>query len=284
MLMLNIPRILGGLFLSGLIGWAGYRKESLSASGVLGALIVGTLTFGPGGWAWGLLLIAFFVSSSFLSHYRQMDKEDLVEKFAKGHRRDLSQALANGGWGAVLAIFYAFSPSPLLWAAFVGTMATVNADTWATELGVLNPVPPRLITTGRRVPVGSSGGVSTLGTLAALAGGLFIGAVALALGWVAALWQHLTLGWVDLWLIPVAVVGGLAGSFFDSLLGATAQAIYYCDACQKETERTLHRCGTQTRQIRGWRWLDNDLVNLLSSVVGSLAAVLIAWVGWKWLG
>ena len=282
--MLNIPRILGGLLLSGLIGWAGYRKESLSASGVMGALIVGTLTFGLGGWAWGLLLIAFFVSSSFLSHYRQMDKEDLAEKFAKGRRRDLGQALANGGWGAALAVLYAFFPSQLFWAAFVGAMSTVNADTWATELGVLNPVPPRLITSGRRVPVGSSGGVSTLGTLATLAGGLFIGAAALALNWLAAWGQHLPLRRMDWWLIPMAMMSGLAGSFFDSLLGATAQAIYYCDACQKETERTVHRCGALTHQIRGWRWLDNDLVNLLSSIVGSLAAVLIAWMWYKWSG
>jgi uncharacterized membrane protein len=141
-----------------------------------------------------------------------------------------------------------------------------------------------LITTGQRVAVGTSGGVSTLGTLAALGGGLFIGVVALALGGVASLWQHLPLRWMDLWLIPVVIAGGLAGSFFDSLLGATAQAIYYCDACQKETERTIHRCGTQTRQIRGRRWLDNDRVNLLSSVVGGLAAALVAWAGWTLWG
>jgi uncharacterized protein (TIGR00297 family) len=279
-LPLNIPQILGGLLLSGIIGWAGYRKESLSASGVLGALVVGTLIFGMGGWMWGLLLIAFFVSSSFLSHYRQVDKEGLAEKFAKGHRRDLGQTLANGGWGAVLATLYAFSPNPLLWAAFVGTMATVNADTWATEVGVLNPTPPRLITTGQRVSVGSSGGVSTLGTLAALGGGLFIGVVALVLSGIASLWKHQPLRWMDLWLIPVAIVGGLAGSFFDSLLGATAQAIYYCDACREETESTIHRCGAQTRQIRGYRWLNNDRVNLLSSVVGGLVAALVAWIGW----
>jgi len=54
----------------------------------------------------------------------------------------------------------------------------------------------------------------------------------------------------------------LLGALFDSLLGATVQAIYYCPACQKETERNpVHSCGTETTQIRGWTWLGNDWVN-----------------------
>ncbi len=56
-------------------------------------------------------------------------------------------------------------------------MAAVTADTWATELGVLAAQPPRLITTGRRVAPGASGGVTPAGTLAALAGAGFIGVV-----------------------------------------------------------------------------------------------------------
>lgn len=281
---LNYPRLLSGLLLSAIIGWAGYRKESLSRSGVLGAIVVGSLVFGLGGWTWGLLLIAFFASSSFLSHYRQVEKENLAEKFAKGHRRDLGQTLANGGWGAVLAVLHALTCHPLLWPAFVGTMAAVNADTWATELGVLNPRPPRLITNGRRVPAGTSGGISTGGTLAALGGGLFIGVIALMLQGISVLAQRQPLSRPEWWLALGAIVGGLVGSFFDSWLGATVQAIYYCDACQKETERVIHRCGTQTRRIRGWPWLNNDWVNLLSSVVGGATSALVVWAWWALWG
>jgi uncharacterized membrane protein len=61
---------------------------------------------------------------------------------------------------------------------------------------------------------------------------------------------------------------------FDSLLGATIQAIYYCPLCHKETERhPLHTCGTSTSQRRGWYWLNNDLVNFLASVVGAGSAL-----------
>ncbi len=62
----------------------------------------------------------------------------------------------------------------------------------------------------------------------------------------------------------------MAGSLFDSLLGATVQATYYCPQCGKETERPIHRCGRQPIYIRGWHWLDNDWVNLLASLAGAL--------------
>ena len=274
---MNVWQLAFGVAFSSIIAWAGHRGRSLSPSGVVGAMIVGTLTFGLGGWTWGLLLIAFFISSSFLSHYRKDDKRGLVEKFAKTSQRDLGQTLANGGWGAVLAIAYFCRPDPILFAAFVGAMAAVNADTWATELGVLSPTPPRLMTTGQRVPVGTSGGMTALGTMAAFAGGLLIGLAALALGRVEAIWGSGPLNGGYLWLVPIGIFGGLGGSTFDSLLGATVQGIYYCSQCQKETEARFHRCGQPTRHLRGWRWLNNDLVNFVSSIVGSLMAGLLGW-------
>ena len=97
-------QLLAGLALSAGIGWLAYRRNSLTRSGVAGAVITGTLIFGFGGWTWGLVLIAFFVSSTLLSHWRWADKAELADKFAKGERRDLGQTLANGGYGAALAI------------------------------------------------------------------------------------------------------------------------------------------------------------------------------------
>lgn len=262
-----------GFALALLIAALAYWRGSLSPSGALGALIVGTLIFAMGGLAWAILLIAFFVTSSALSHYQARAKEPLAEKFQKGHRRDLGQVLANGGWGALLALAYAFAPQPILFVAFCGALATVNADTWATELGVLSKTAPRSIATGRVVAVGASGGVTPFGTFVAFCGALLIGALAFFAQLFTANYQlsfvicHL--------LIPVA---GLLGSLFDSFLGATMQAIYYCDFDQKETEARVHRCGRATRLIRGWRWLDNDWVNFLASVFGSAVAVVGYWV------
>ncbi len=242
-----------------------YWRQSLSRSGVVGALLVGTLTFGLGGWFWGLLLGIFFISSSLLSHFKESEKRQAAEKFEKGHRRDFGQAMANGGLGALIALANALIPSPAWYYLFTGVMATVTADTWATELGTLSQSPPRLITTGKPVEVGTSGGVSLLGTAVSMVGGLIIGLAAGLLGRRKPVWQ----------LTLIGAFSGLAGSLFDSLLGATVQQIYYCDQCQKDTERKLHRCGQETRPIRGYAWLNNDVVNLLASVVGGLTAVAL---------
>jgi len=260
--------ILGFIFALGIATLA-YWRGALAPSGVVGAVIVGTLVFASGGVAWASVLVAFFVTASALSHYKARAKAALAEKFQKGHRRDVGQVLANGGWSALLALVYAFVPQPILFVAFVGAIATVNADTWATELGVLSKTAPRLITTGRIVPTGTSGGITALGTLVAFCGALFIGAAAF-LSYSLSPYVFRPSSFVPFGvLIPLA---GLLGSLFDSLLGATVQAMYYCDVDQKETEARVHRCGRTTRLVRGWRWLDNDGVNFLASVFGSLVA------------
>lgn len=276
-----------GLALSLLIGVTAYWRGSLTRSGVLGAVLTGTAIFGFGGFVPGVLLVAFFVSSSVLSLYQARFKEKFAEKFQKGSRRDLAQALANGGWASLLAISYGLvSVAPtskvqnLLFVALLGALATVTADTWATEIGVLSTEMPRMITTGRQVPAGTSGGVTTMGTLTALAGGLFIGAAALVSLFMISSFApqfepmfetHTVPGLAG--LVLVAGVSGLTGSLFDSILGATVQAIYFCEYDEKQTEKRTHSCGRVTRLVRGWRWLDNDAVNFAASVVGSLVAV-----------
>ena len=130
---------------------------------------------------------------------------------------------------------------------------------------MLSTQPPRLITNGRIVAVGTSGAVTLRGTLAALAAAALIAGLAALF---AVFDQGVT--WA-LRLLLVGSLSGLAGSMFDSLLGATVQAVYYCDSCEKETERhPLHRCGTPTHQLRGWQWLNNDVVNFAATLVGAL--------------
>ena len=257
-----------GILLGILVSLGAWRLGSLSRSGAWAAAITGSLIFGLGGLPWAALLLTFFISSSALSKAFKKRKIAVSEKFSKGSQRDWGQVLANGGLGALLVIAFAFFPDqPVIWFAYAGAMATVNADTWATELGVLNPRQPRLITNGQSVEPGTSGGISLYGTLATIGGAALIGLAGVAFSPAGEKFS----------LILAATLGGTCGSLFDSLLGATVQAIYHCPQCDKETERhPTHTCGTATIQIRGWGWLNNDLVNLGASIVGALVAIGIS--------
>jgi uncharacterized membrane protein len=105
-----------------------------------------------------------------------------------------------------------------------------------------------------------------MGTLSTLAGGAFI---ALA-GWVFAAPSRR-------WGFIAAVsLGGLVGSLVDSLLGATIQAIYFDPLRDKETERViLQPDGSPAKPVRGFPWMNNDMVNLMSSMCGALTAALL---------
>lgn len=263
-----------GLILGTIIGYLAWRARALSPSGAWAAAVTGGLVFGLGGLRWAVLLLVFFVTSSALSRLFGWRKKALEEKFSKGSRRDAAQVLANGGLAALLVTLQAVQPElPVWWLAFAGALAAVNADTWATELGVLSPQAPRLITNGRLVERGASGGVSGLGYLAATAGSGLIAALA---AWLA---PENNQGYSPIFLGLIVCLAGLAGSTLDSLLGATLQAIYRCPACQKETERhPYHSCGAQTIQIRGWHWMNNDLVNWLAALMGATTAALLGMI------
>ncbi|MGB8981365.1 MAG: DUF92 domain-containing protein [Anaerolineales bacterium] len=262
-------QIVYGFLLAVMIAAAAYRAHSLSKSGAFAATFVGTIIFGLGGWDWAILLLTFFITSSGLSRAFRKRKEGLSEKFSKGHERDAGQVFGNGGLATFFAALHAFYPESVLpWIGFAASLAAVNADTWATELGILNPTPPRLITSLRkRVEKGTSGGISLWGTGASFLGSALIALLAVLLSPTGPL---NTVHWI---LITSA---GLAGSLFDSLLGATVQAMYYCPTDKKETEKhPLHTCGTETVQIRGWKWLSNDWVNFACGAFGAVIALVV---------
>ncbi|MEY9092734.1 uncharacterized protein (TIGR00297 family) [Paenibacillus sp. RC84] len=284
-----------GLLGSILVAGAAYSKRSLTASGAAAAVVLGTLMYSLGSAAWFGTLIAFFVASTLLSKYKHKRKAAIESGYAKSGNRDAGQVAANGGLGLLLCIGSVIAPHPAWWAAFVGVMAAVTADTWATEIGGLSRTAPRSILTGRKVAPGTSGGVTALGLLATCAGGLFIGAAAWLLarlgsgavtgasGQQAA--AVLTAGAQHpletlLPLLAAGLAGGLAGSLSDSLIGAKWQAMYRCAVCGRDIERGSH-CGSPAEPLRGFAWMTNDAVNVIGSLFGgaaALAAVLLA--GW----
>ena len=276
-------------FLIGLISGVGiaalaYRARSLDLSGAVAAGVLGTIVFGLGGAAWAIVLLTFFITASGLSVFFKKRKSGIAADFAKGSRRDAGQVLANGGVSGLLALtFFLLSlitPQhpllPALWAGFAASLAAANADTWATELGVLNPRQPISLRDFKRVPGGTSGAISLVGTLAALGGAMVVAGVAVLMGlagWTPA--GGLGLGGQFI-LISLA---GLLGAMVDSALGAWIQAMYHCPACRKDTERhPLHSCGTETTLTRGIAWLQNDWVNAACTLSAALVAIAVAWL------
>jgi uncharacterized protein (TIGR00297 family) len=262
-------QLLTGFILAIAISVSAWKAGALSISGASAAVIIGLLIFGLGGLRWAVLLLVFFISSSLLSRFFKNQKRRLEANYSKGEKRDWGQVAANGGLGAALVIVHTFFPeNQLVWPAFAGAMAAVNADTWATELGVLSLKKPRLITTLKPVERGSSGGVSAAGFLAAAAGAGLVGIAAVIYSDA----SHLL-------VFLIVLIGGFTGSLVDSFFGATLQSIYYCQECNKETERhPIHICGFQTTRLRGIPIFNNDVVNFTCSITGAVVSSGLAYL------
>jgi uncharacterized protein (TIGR00297 family) len=258
-------RAIAGALVAAAIALAAWRAGSLSRSGAVAALCIGTLAIAAG-WTWGALLILYFISSSLLSRVGARAKAQrsggIVEK---GGARDAQQVLANGAVFAAFAALEIAHSSPIWLAAGAGALAASASDTWGTEIGMLAKSPPRMITTWRIVPTGTSGGVSALGLTAMVAGTLFIALAA---------WLLQGHNWTSgNARVALAVsLGGIIGALVDSIGGALWQSRRYCRQCASATERVVHDCGTLTERAGGIGWLNNDGVNAACTLVGALVA------------
>jgi uncharacterized protein (TIGR00297 family) len=250
-----------GLVLSVAVAGIAWRSGSLSRSGMIAATACGTLCVAAG-WSWGLLLILYFIAGSALSRAGSDTKDDRTRGIvAKGGARDALQVVANGGVYSALAIFAANSESQLLTWGAVAALAAASSDTWATEIGVGLGGVPRSIIRWTYVRTGESGGVTPAGLVGAAAGAAWIGLIALLTGFPRG-------------VAIAALFAGIGGSLLDSLLGATVQERRRCDVCNEPTERVVHVCGSTTHRTGGIAGLNNDAVNLLSTVAGLLLGVL----------
>jgi uncharacterized protein (TIGR00297 family) len=108
----------------------------------------------------------------------------------------------------------------------LAALAEAAGDTSSSEIGMAFPGKTWMITTFQPVPAGTDGGMSLFGTIAALLGAASVAVAAVATGL------------VPFSQLATIILAGFFGTLIDSLLGALFER-------------------------RGW--LDNDLVNLLST-------------------
>ncbi len=241
------------------LGLVSYGLKLLSRSGALAAALLGSLLFASQGAAGAVPLLGFFLLSSGLSKIAKRLRPEVAKRAEKGDRRDAHQVFANAGPSLVCAFLFDATGVNACYIGLLAGLCAATADTWATEIGSFSPTRPREITTGKPVEAGRSGGVTVLGTCGAALGA----GTTCALGW-----AFVPEASLELW---AAIVGiAVLACFVDSVLGATYQARYQVPATGAWSE-AASRDGFVHIHVGGYRWMNNDVVNLSAT---SFAAVL----------
>ncbi len=262
--------VCGGLLVNVAAAALALWRRRVDPGGAAMGVLLGTAIFvsvGPLAW---LVLGAFFLSSTAAGAIGAARRPELSRMHEKGGRRDLVQAFANAGPGAIMALLARSYGAPAFAVGFAAAFAAAAADTWASEIGVLSLRRPRSIVSLRPVECGLSGGVTGLGLLAGLAGAILIAGMAVAVNVITPL-----AGRRPLALAVVVAGAGFLGSVLDSVLGATAQALYRVPSTGALTERR-EVDGEQTTLARGFAFITNDTVNFVSTSAVAAAAAL-AW-------
>ena len=147
-----------------------------------------------------LLLLVFLVLSVMVTRFGHDKKRDLG---LYEHERSWENVLANGVVPTICAVL-----SPYVgWGPYVGSLAAITADKFASELGVLGGDPVSLLNL-KKVKRGTNGAITAFGTLMSLDGAILIGIVA-----------FISLPGVDLWKVVGIGLVGFAGSMADSVVG-----------------------------------------------------------------
>ncbi|MDX1632286.1 MAG: DUF92 domain-containing protein, partial [Thermoanaerobaculia bacterium] len=238
---LSSPGMEEGLFwatgLIALLSVSAYGIRSVDASGAAGGFSVATTAWIGLGWEGFLVLGTFFALGTLFTRVGHRAKQARGIAQERDGRRTLRHVLSNGGVGTAAALFAATTElSAPFRLAFVGSLAAAMADTAASEIGKLSSRNPVLLTTARRVPPGTRGAISPLGTAAAILSSLVVAAMAAVTG---------ILSWAA--IIPV-VVAALLATTTESLIGPV-----------------LEESGL----------VDSHGLNFLNSVTGALLAVVL---------
>ena len=214
-----------------IIGLITYKRKALDLLGSIFMIIMGVIIIFAAGVNWLLLIFLFLILGVAFTRYKHDYKKEIG---VYEGTRTIKNVVSNGIVAFVMAAFGNY-------AGFIGSIATATADTMASEVGVATT--PRLITNLKKVPPGTDGGISVLGTFAGIIGAGLIGLAAYILGVYPDLVKTM----------EIAIIAGTFGCFVDSILGAVLE-------------------------IKGY--LSNEHINLLATLAGALLGNIMVWVIW----
>ncbi|XHX78032.1 MAG: TIGR00297 family protein [Stenomitos frigidus ULC029] len=223
-------------------------KKLLTLAGIMHAWILGVLVWISLGWQGYAVVGFYFLVGSGMTRVGMAQKEaaGIAEKRsgARGPENVWGSALTGAlcAIGSLLVPFFLPAAEsqwlvPLLLLGYVASFSTKLADTCSSEIGKAYGQRTFLITTFQPVPRGTEGAVSLEGTLAGVAASVAIALV----GW--------GVGLMPLWQVAICVVAAFIGTNIESVIGATLQSRF--------------------------AWLTNEVVNILNTLIGAIAAVLL---------
>ncbi|KAG8178138.1 hypothetical protein JTE90_029444 [Oedothorax gibbosus] len=277
-------RCVFSIIVSLLVAAWGLKRKSLNYSGAIAGIAVGLIhTYSS--YCFLACLFTFFYTSSKATHYRSDKKKKVEEDFKEGGQRNWQQVICNGGASTQLALLYLLSGGPeeipidfqrsyvRSWLAVgaIAALAGANGDTWASEIGtVAAKSKPFLITSFRRVPVGTNGGCTFIGMLVSALGGTIVG-LSYLLALIMKIGSSFDVLNQSLLLLFVGTFSGFFGSVFDSLIGATLQY----SGMDAKTGKIVETPGPNVKHISGRPILKNHTVNLIMTIVTSVAVPTI---------
>ncbi len=188
-----------------------YRAKTIDLTGVFSAVLFGVILISfTGTVSWFIIILVFFILGSAFTKFKYSEKEFLGVAQGKHGKRGYKNAFANAGVGVAAAILFGVTGDMIYAAVFLGSVSTATADTLASEIGVTggNPV---MITTLKRCPPGTNGGVTLIGEAACVIGALIIAGLGFLLG-------------IAPWYVClISAAAGVAGTNLDSLYGAVLE-------------------------------------------------------------
>jgi len=278
------------------------KKEILTVGGSYSALVVGTI-ISLCGYEYFIILSAFFFSSTKATHlHKQIKTKLLGETYMKEKKRNAIQVLSKSlfptivcliiyaKYGKGMDIFNKYGKLSdkckiFLDAFFIGFFESANADTWASELGILSREQPILILHGfKSVPKGINGAMSRYGTVCSILGGMFISSIVILcnicrMGVLTFVKSDNRVFLLGLKVLLYGGVIGFIGSLIDSILGQTVQLTIYnvTKQCviEKDGEEEARKNGDELKYY-GKDLFNNSGINLVTGVITALLSGYVA--------
>lgn len=207
--------------------------------------------------------ITYLLTTYFTIFGISVFKKRIKNHERKSHPRTFIQILINGGLGTIFVVLYGMTRNTRYLLVCVVAIGGCFIDSVSSDIGVISSQEPIDIIGLKPIEKGLSGGVSILGTCSAIIGSLCIMLFSTVL-----LKTSLTVS---------IIIGCLCflQTLLDSIMGSLVQAKYMCVLCGKPNEKAVC-CGIPSKHISGVRWINNNVVNAVTSIIiVAMAMVLL---------